>query len=118
MTVCGALLGLAALVALAGCATRGPSIHPSRASTRARVHYSYEAVELLKDIEARWDTARRIRKLAGCATNPQSPVCTAMRVPDAEIYAIDVSFPALPDRGTRFPESAADFVRIDARGCR
>ena len=81
-------------------------------------HYSYEAVELLKDIEARWQTGRRIRGLAGCAANPQSPVCTAMRVPDAEIYAIDVSFPALPDRGTRFPESAADFVRIDARGCR
>jgi NTE family protein len=64
-------------------------------------HYSYEAVELLKDIEARWETARRIRNLAGCATNPQSPVCAAMRAPDAQIYAIDVSFSALPDAAER-----------------
>jgi NTE family protein len=64
-------------------------------------HYSYEAVELLKDIEARWQTGRRVRSLAGCATNPQSPLCTTLRVPDAEIYAIDVSFPALPDAAER-----------------
>ncbi|MCC7325665.1 MAG: patatin-like phospholipase family protein [Burkholderiales bacterium] len=60
-------------------------------------HYSYEAVELLKDISARWETARRIRSLAGCAVNSDTPVCKAIRVPQAEIYAIDVSFPALPD---------------------
>jgi NTE family protein len=64
-------------------------------------HYSYEAVELLKDIEARWETARRIRDLAGCSANPQSPVCAAIRVPDAEIYAIDVSFAALKDDNER-----------------
>jgi NTE family protein len=64
-------------------------------------HYSYEAVELLKDIEARWDTARRLRNLAGCTTNPRSPVCTAIRVPEADIYAIDVSFSALPDAAER-----------------
>jgi len=60
-------------------------------------HYSYEAVELLKDISARWQTARRIRTLAGCSTNKDSPVCAAIRVPDAEIYAVDVSFATLPD---------------------
>ena len=64
-------------------------------------HYSYEAVELLKDISARWDTLRRIRSLAGCSTNKDSPVCAAIRVPQAEIYAIDVSFAALPDKAER-----------------
>ena len=61
-------------------------------------HYSYEAVELLKDISARWATARRLRELAQCATQPDTPVCAAIRVPDAEIYAIDVSFPRLKDK--------------------
>ena len=64
-------------------------------------HYSYEAVELLKDISARWDTLRRIRSLAGCSTNKDSPVCAAVRVPQAEIYAIDVSFASLPDKAER-----------------
>jgi len=61
-------------------------------------HYSYEAVELLKDIAARWETARHLRDLAGCSTNNSSPVCAAIRVPQAKIYAIDVSFPALKDK--------------------
>lgn len=64
-------------------------------------HYSYEAVELLKDISARWSEGRRLRNLAHCSTNKESPVCAAIHVPDAEIYAIDVSFAALPDRAER-----------------
>jgi NTE family protein len=60
-------------------------------------HYSYEAVELLKDISARWENARRLRDLAGCSTAKDSPVCAAIRVPQAKIYAVDVSFPALKD---------------------
>ena len=54
-------------------------------------HYSYEAVELLKGISARWDTARRVRDLAGCDVNKDAPVCATVRVPQAWIYAIDVS---------------------------
>jgi NTE family protein len=64
-------------------------------------HYSYEAVELLKDISARWETNRHVRSLAGCSTNKDSPICAAVRVPEAEIYAIDVSFAALPDPAER-----------------
>ena len=60
-------------------------------------HYSYEAVELLKDTAARWEKDRKTRSLAGCSTNNDSPVCAAIRVPQAEIYAIDVSFAMLPD---------------------
>jgi NTE family protein len=64
-------------------------------------HYSYEAVELLKDISARWDKERRIRVLAQCSTNKDSPVCAAVRPPNAEVYAINVSFAALPDKTER-----------------
>ena len=64
-------------------------------------HYSYEAVEQLKDVAARWKTARGIRAMAGCATNKDSPICAAVRPPEAEIYAIDVSFAALPDAAER-----------------
>jgi len=59
--------------------------------------YSYEAVELLKDISARWEGQRYLRELAGCNSGKVSPVCDAIRVPDAKIYAIDVSFAALKD---------------------
>jgi NTE family protein len=88
-------------------------------------HYSYEAVELLKDISARWESARRIRDLAGCDANPGAPVCAALRVPQAKIYAIDVSFPALKDKAefdflneqpTTFvlPDEAVDRLRAAA----
>jgi len=64
-------------------------------------HYSYEAVELLKDVASRWERDRRIRDLAGCAENKDSKVCAAVRPPDAEVYAIDVSFAALSDKAER-----------------
>jgi NTE family protein len=64
-------------------------------------HYSYEAVELLKDISARWQSMREVRAMAGCSTNKDSPICSAVRVPQAEIHAIDVSFAALPDAKER-----------------
>jgi NTE family protein len=89
-------------------------------------HYSYEAVELLKDISARWESGRRIRDLAGCSSNQTSPVCAALRIPQAEVYAIDVSFAALPDKAERdylnqqptsfvLPAEAVDRLR-DAAG--
>ncbi len=59
--------------------------------------FSYEAVELLKDTAARWQTLRRIRNSAAYAAKDPA-VAAALRVPDAEIYAIDVSFPALKDK--------------------
>ena len=64
-------------------------------------HYSYEAVELLKDIAARWREEHRLRDLAGCSTNKDSPVCAAVTPPDAEIHAIDVSFAQLKDKAER-----------------
>jgi NTE family protein len=64
-------------------------------------HYSYEAVEQLKDIAARWNSMREIRKMAGCATGKDSPLCTTVRVPQTEIYPIDVSFAQLADQKER-----------------
>ena len=61
-------------------------------------HYSYEAVELLKDTAARWQKLRRLRDSAAFASNKDAAVARELRVPDAEIYAIDVSFPALADK--------------------
>jgi NTE family protein len=60
--------------------------------------YSFEAVELLKDTAARWKTLRQIRNSAAYAGNTDPAVARALRAPDAEIYAIDVSFPMLKDK--------------------
>ena len=63
--------------------------------------YSYESIELLRDTEARWRTLRRIRDSTAMRTNTDPAVAAATRVPDAEIYAIDVSFAALKDESER-----------------
>jgi len=60
--------------------------------------FSYEAVELLRDTAARWKNLRRIRNSAAYAANQDPAVAAALRVPDAEVYAIDVSFPMLKDK--------------------
>ena len=59
--------------------------------------YSYEAVELLKDIIARWKTYRQLRA-AGAFAGGGHPVLSQVgTVPDIDIYPIDVSFGALAD---------------------
>jgi NTE family protein len=60
--------------------------------------FSYESVELLRDTAALWQAMRRIRNSEAYAANKDPQVAAALRVPDAEIYAIDVSFPALKDK--------------------
>ena len=63
--------------------------------------FSFEAVELLKDTAAQWQTMRVIRDSAAMAANKDPAVAAALRVPNAEIYAIDVSFAALKDKAER-----------------
>lgn len=58
-------------------------------------HYSFEAVETLKDTAARWQTLHKLRRLAQCEQGRNTELCDAMRAPQARIFAIDVSFPAL-----------------------
>lgn len=60
--------------------------------------FSYETIELLRDTAARWRTLRMIRDSPAYATNKDPKVASALRVPAAEIYAIDVSFSALKDK--------------------
>lgn len=63
--------------------------------------FSFEAVELLRDTAKLWQTARLIRNSAAMAANRDPAVAAALRIPDAEIYAIDVSFAALKDEAER-----------------
>jgi NTE family protein len=61
-------------------------------------HYSYEAVERLKDTAARWQAMRRVRDATAKWADKDPALGELLRVPNAEVYAIDVSFPALKDR--------------------
>jgi NTE family protein len=60
--------------------------------------FSFEAVELLRDTAKQWQTARLVRESAAMAANKDPAVAAALRLPNAEIYAIDVSFPVLKDK--------------------
>lgn len=59
---------------------------------------SFENVEQLKDMAAKWRTMRMIANSKALATNADPEVAKALNVPKAEIYAIDVSFGALTDK--------------------
>lgn len=61
-------------------------------------HYSYEATELLRDKQVRWQSMRRVRESAAFAANKDAAVTAALRTPDTTIYAIDVSFAQLTDK--------------------
>ena len=63
--------------------------------------FSFEAVELLRDTAKQWQTARLIRNSAAMAANKDPAVAAALRIPNAEIFAIDVSFAALKDGAER-----------------
>lgn len=60
-------------------------------------HFSYESIELLKDIGTRWKTMRVIRDSPAVANSNDPRLADAVRAPNIEIYAIDVSFAALRD---------------------
>lgn len=63
--------------------------------------YSYESVELLKDLIARWQTLRALRAASAFAGASDPFFARATDVPDLELYAIDVSFSAHPDPAER-----------------
>jgi len=58
---------------------------------------SYESVELLKDIVARWKLLRQVRESKEFAVGASGRFKEILDVPDIEIYPIDVSFQALDD---------------------
>jgi len=60
--------------------------------------FSFEAVELLRDTQVHWQTLRDIRDSAAVKGSKDPALAKALRVPNAEIYAIDVSFARLKDK--------------------
>jgi NTE family protein len=59
---------------------------------------SFENVEQLRDMAAKWRMMRLISNSKAMASNTDPAVAKALRVPNAEIYAIDVSFAALAEK--------------------
>jgi len=59
--------------------------------------YSYEAAELRRDTILRWQTFRSLRAASVFPSGNNPLLARAVDVPDIELYAIDVSFAALPD---------------------
>ena len=64
-------------------------------------HYSYEAVEMIKDTAARWASLRAIRDSGAVTDNGNPMLAEILTVPNAEIYVVDVSFAALKDKAER-----------------
>jgi NTE family protein len=64
-------------------------------------HYSYEAVELLRDTAARWKMLRGIRDSGAIVDDGSPALAEVARVPNLEVYVIDVSFGALKDEKER-----------------
>jgi len=88
-------------------------------------HYSYEAVELLRDIAARWKMWGRIRNSGAIVDNGNPVLAEVMRAPKLEIYVVDVSFAELDDAREReylneqptsfvLPSEAVDRLRAAA----
>jgi NTE family protein len=89
-------------------------------------HYSYEAVELLGDTAARWQTMREMRDAAAPADRTKPAFREAMRIPNAEIFVVDVSFAHVSDVAEReylnqlptsfsLPGEAVDRLRTSAK---
>jgi NTE family protein len=90
-------------------------------------HYSYEAVELLRDTAARWKMLRAIRDSGVIPEkDKRDPVLAEVeRVPNLEVYVINVSFAELKDATERaylneqptsfvLPSEAVDRLRAAA----
>ena len=82
-------------------------------------HYSYEAVELLKDISARWDTMRADSE--PCRVFHQQGVAYLRRHTrpgSGDLRDRRVVCRSPRQGGARLPESTTDVVRVASRGCR
>ncbi len=64
-------------------------------------HFSYESIELLHDMAARWKMLRGIRDSGAIVDTSNPALVDVMRVPNAEIYVVDVSFAKVKDPAER-----------------
>jgi NTE family protein len=87
--------------------------------------YSSDTVELLRDIQVRWQTQRKLRESSWLSADPDSVVTEAKRAPDTDLYVVDVSFQSLEDRNELkylnnlpttwvLPDAAVDRLRAAA----
>lgn len=88
--------------------------------------YSYDTVETLRDMQARWSTLRAVRSAIAPYPALAERLQVVMRAPDIVIHVIDVSFEAVPDKDERaylntlptsfvLPDEAVDRLRRAAR---
>jgi NTE family protein len=88
-------------------------------------NFSFESIELLRDMSDRWRTLRQIRNSPAFNAARDPAAAAAVQGPDARIYAIDVSFAAVKDKAefeylnqlpTSFvlPDEAVDRLRAAA----
>jgi NTE family protein len=88
--------------------------------------YSYDTVETLRDIQARWASLRQVRDAIKPYPALGEKLPEVMRAPDMTIRVIDVSFGVLPDRAERdylntlptsfvLPDAAVDRLRVAAK---
>jgi len=88
--------------------------------------YSYDTVETLRDIQARWAALREIRDAIKLYPELGRKLETVMRAPDINIRVVDVSFGALPDKSERdylntlptsfvLSDEAVDRLRVAAK---
>ena len=88
--------------------------------------YSYDTVETLRDIQARWASMREVRDAIKPYPALADRLQTVMRAPDITIRVIEVSFGVLPDKGERdylntlptsfvLEDGAVDRLRVAAK---
>jgi NTE family protein len=88
--------------------------------------YSYDTVETLRDIQARWATLRDVREALKPYPALGEKLPGVVRAPDITLRVIDVSFAALPDKAERdylntlptsfvLPDEAVDRLRVAAK---
>jgi NTE family protein len=88
--------------------------------------YSYDTVETLRDIQARWAALRQVRDQIKAYPELAAKLESVMRAPEITIRVIDVSFGALPDKTERaylntlptsfvLPDEAVDRLRVAAK---
>jgi NTE family protein len=63
--------------------------------------YSYESVELLKDLIGRWQTLRSLREATLAGGSANTALAKMTDVPEIALYTVDVSFEANPDHAER-----------------
>jgi NTE family protein len=88
--------------------------------------YSSDTVELLRDIQARWQSQRKIRDSAALSAKPDPALSEAIHTPATDLYVVDVSFQTLEDRNEleylnnlptslMLPDAAVDRLRAAAQ---